>query len=132
MGLIRDNKRLQHKYKHDREPMSMDRLAFRMVLLEEEFREAADAYKKLDAEEFVDANIDIIVIALGNLILSGVEVQKAWDTVHKSNMTKVVGVNAKRPNSGGFDITKPEGWKKPSHKGNHGTLGELFNKMKKQ
>lgn len=126
MGFIEDNMELQKKYRHDREPLNRSRLDFRMILLTEEFNETIASYIRGDAVEFVDGNVDLIVIALGNLLLAGVDIQKAWDAVHKANMNKVVGYNAKRPQSNGFDITKPDGWTPPDHSDNVGNLPEAF------
>ena len=38
-------------------------------------------------------------------------------------MSKVLGVKKERPNPLGLpDLAKPEGWKSPSHVGNHGLI----------
>lgn len=97
-----------------------------MSLLREEFEETWTAHLNGDAEEIVDGHIDLLVIAIGNLYLAGVDVEKAWDEVFRANMSKVRGVKPGRESSGGFDVYKPEGWKAPSHKDNHGVLDELF------
>lgn len=126
VDFIKDNIELQQKYGHNRSPLDAKRLAFRMRLLEEEFNETMDAYHNGDPEEFVDGNIDIIVIAMGNLGLAGVDIEKAWIEVRRANMSKVCGENEKRPDSGGFDIAKPPGWQAPDHSGNHGVLPKIF------
>lgn len=124
--LIKDNKDFQTKFKFDAEPMDLEKLDFRLQLLREEFLETVQACENFDAEEVVDGHIDLIVIALGNLYLLGVDIEKAWDEVFRANMSKVRGVKPGREQSGGFDVTKPEGWKKPNHNDNHGVLDELF------
>lgn len=97
-----------------------------MSLLMEEFNETIKAMEDQDAEEWVDGHIDILVIALGNLELAGVDVEKAWKEVFRANMSKVRGIKPGREASGGFDVMKPEGWKAPDHSDNHGVLDELF------
>ena len=63
------------------------------------------------------------VIAIGTLLAFGVDVEKAWDVVHKANMAKEVGTKPERPNPLGLpDLMKPEGWENPSHNGNYGNL----------
>jgi len=124
--MIQDNEEFQKKYGFDQEPMDKQKLSFRMLLLEEEFGETMRAYSMGDAEEWVDGHIDLLVIALGNLYLAGVDVEKAWKEVFRANMSKERGIKPGRESSGGFDIIKPEGWKGPNHAENHGKLKELF------
>lgn len=101
-------------------------LRFRIEFLQEELDETRNAYKVMDAEEIVDGLIDLCVVAIGTLDAFGVDAYKAWDEVLKANMTKNVGVKEGRPNPLGLpDLMKPEGWKAPSHEGNHGILNDL-------
>jgi predicted HAD superfamily Cof-like phosphohydrolase len=101
-------------------------LRFRLDFLHEELGEtekAAETGKPLDAEEVVDGLIDLCVVAIGTLDALGVDPHKAWDEVHKANMTKEVGVKESRPNPLNMpDLIKPAGWIAPSHDGNHGLL----------
>lgn len=103
-------------------------LRFRLDFLHEELGEtekAAEAGKPLDSEEVVDGLIDLCVVAIGTLDALGVDPYKAWDEVHKANMSKEVGVKPTRPNPLGLpDLIKPEGWVAPSHKGNYGDLAK--------
>ncbi len=125
--MIEDSMQMQLKFGMLDKPLTLDQLKFRVRgLMQEEMTEALDALTAGDAEELVDAHIDLIVIALGNLHLMGVNVQDAWNTVHLANMTKVRGVKPGREESGGFDLMKPFGWKKPDHTGNHGVLDGIF------
>lgn len=124
--MIEDNEQFQKKFGFDEKPLTKDQLLFRMHLLQEEFSETNAAYYCNNAEEWVDGHIDLIVVALGNLYLAGVDVEKAWDEVFKANMSKVRGVKPGREQSGGFDVMKPQGWKGPSHEGNHGKLEKIF------
>lgn len=124
--MIDDNIEFQKKFKFDEKPMTIDQLEFRMSLIKEEYNETLDAYMTGNSEEWVDGHIDMIVIALGNLYLAGVDVEKAWKEVFRANMSKVRGIKPGREESGGFDVMKPEGWKAPDHSDNHGVLDGLF------
>lgn len=124
--LLEDNIAFQKKFGFDEKPLTTQQLRFRMELLREEFNETWTAFLNKDSEEWIDGHIDLIVIALGNLHLAGVDIDRAWSEVVRANMSKVRGVKAGRENSGGFDVMKPEGWVGPSHKDNHGVLDEVL------
>lgn len=124
--MIEDNKEFQQKFGFDSEPLDEEKMRFRMQLLREEFEETWTAFLNGDPEEWVDGHVDLLVIALGNLYLAGVDVEKAWKEVFRANMSKVRGVKPGRENSGGFDVMKPEGWQAPNHEKNHGRLHEIF------
>lgn len=124
--MIEDNKAFQKKFGFDEEPFTYEKLKFRMSLLAEEYGETLHAFEHDDWEEWVDGHIDLLVIALGNLHLAGVDVEKAWNEVFRANMSKIRGVKPGREESGGFDVMKPEGWKAPSHKDNHGVLDDIY------
>lgn len=99
-------------------------LKFRVDFLQEELGEMRTAN---NAEDVVDALIDICVVAIGTLDAFSVNSHKAWDEVLKANMKKKVGVRESRPNPLGLpDLTKPPGWQAPSHEGNHGSLTGVF------
>ena len=101
-------------------------LKFRIDFLQEELDETKNAYETMDGEEIVDGLIDLCVVAIGTLDAFGVDAYKAWDEVLKANMSKNVGVKEGRPNPLGLpDLMKPEGWKAPSHEGNHGIFDDL-------
>ena len=95
--------------------------------MQEELDEMKIAAQASDAEEVVDALIDLCVVAIGTLDAYGVNAYKAWDEVHTANMTKEVGVKESRPNPLGLpDLVKPEGWTAPSHAGNHGLISKIY------
>lgn len=103
-------------------------LKLRLRMLNEEHTETMNAYLQGDAEEVVDGLIDLIVIAAGTLDIFGVDADKAWDEVHRANMSKQVGVKPGRPNPLGLpDLLKPGGWKGPDHENNLGVLPEVMN-----
>ncbi len=102
-------------------------LALRVVQLQEELSELQEAIDNDDAEEVVDALIDLSVFAIGTLDLFGIDSDKAWASVYNANMTKEVGVKEGRPNPFGLpDLIKPKGWVAPSHEGNHGKFKDMF------
>jgi predicted HAD superfamily Cof-like phosphohydrolase len=99
-------------------------LEFRANFLQEELDELRSAD---NAEDVVDALIDLCVVAIGTLDAFDVDSHRAWNAVLEANMNKRVGVKASRPNPLGLpDLIKPEGWVAPSHEGNHGTLSDIF------
>ena len=99
-------------------------LQFRIKFLEEEMNELSTAE---NADDVVDALIDLCVVAIGTLDLFDVDARLAWDRVHEANMNKRVGIKESRPNPLGLpDLVKPEGWTAPSHKDNVGLLDLLF------
>jgi len=102
-------------------------MQFRIGMMQEELDETKNAFEKKDAEEMVDGIIDLCVFAIGTLEVFGVDANKAWDEVYRANMSKEVGIKEGRPNPLGLpDLVKPEGWKGPSHEGNHGNITDSF------
>ena len=61
----------------------------RVDLIDEEFNELKDAIKTNDFTEVVDALADILYVVYGAASSFGVNVDKAFDIVHKSNMSKL-------------------------------------------
>lgn len=101
-------------------------LQFRVAFLQEELDELDHAK---NADDVVDALIDLCVVAIGTLDGLGVDSYKAWDAVLKANMNKQVGVKESRPNPLGLpDLIKPEGWEPPTHKDNVGKIAKIFEK----
>jgi len=99
-------------------------LEFRIKFLQEELDEMRDA---TNAEDVVDALIDLCVVAIGTLDSFKIDSHLAWNNVLEANMNKKVGIKASRPNPLGLpDLIKPEGWIAPSHEGNHGLLNKVF------
>ena len=125
--LVQDMKDFDAKFGFNAVPITKERLAFRLDLINEEVQELRDALRSQNAEEVVDAFVDIAYIAIGSLTMLGVDADRAWSEVHRANMTKERGTKPGREQSGGVDVIKPEGWKAPSHQDNHGKLEELFN-----
>ena len=130
--LITDIKELQKKYGFDKMVQNMDPntiiefIRFRYAFLQEELDEGLNALKIKEYDEVVDSLIDIIVVALGTLILLGVDVNTAWTLVQNANMSKVIGQKESRKNSFNFpDLIKPSDWVSPSHVGNIGIMSKI-------
>jgi len=81
----------------------------------EEIDELKQAIREGDIEEVVDAHIDNIYISIGALLELGALPRLHFDEVHLKNMMRVRGTKSTRPDSGGFDAIKPEGWTPPDH-----------------
>ena len=132
---VKDMNEMASKYKIQDAVNNLDSaqlkafLQFRINFLQEELDEmkkAATPNQPIDGEEVVDALIDLCVVAIGTLDLFEVDSYKAWNEVLMANLNKKVGIKKERPNPWGLpDLIKPEGWEAPSHKGNHGKIGEL-------
>lgn len=126
MSVFSDMTSLYAKYGMFDEEMDREKLVFRFSLLIEEVNELQLALQQEDSEEVVDALVDIIVIAAGTLQLLKINGDIAWKEVYRANNQKKRGVKSTRPNSGGFDLVKPDGWKGPNHSDNLGSLDEIF------
>lgn len=100
---------------------------YRMSLLKEEFQETEGAWREENSEEWVDGHIDIIVVALGNLAIAGVNARVAFNEVMRANMDKELG-SRRDSDPLGMSIIKPEGWASPDHSSNHGELDKVWNK----
>jgi hypothetical protein len=99
-------------------------LVFRVKFLQEELDELKTAK---NADDVVDALIDLCVVAIGTLDAFNVNSMNAWNRVHEANMNKEVGVKESRPNPLGLpDLIKPEGWEAPVHFDNVGLLDLIF------
>lgn len=128
---VEDIHQMQTKYKtrewvNNNPEKLKEFLKFRVAFLQEELDETREAYMIGDAEEVVDGLIDLCVVAIGTLDAFGVDPYKAWDEVLKANMQKEVGKKSTRPNPLGVpDLVKPDDWKAPSHKGNHGKFNDI-------
>lgn len=64
-------------------------LKYRMSLIDEEVTELRDAIKDKDFIEIIDALADIEYVVLGAYTALGIDADRAFDIVHKSNMSKL-------------------------------------------
>jgi len=99
-------------------------LEFRINFLQEELDEMKNAK---NADDVVDALIDLCVVAIGTLDAYEVNSLEAWDRVLQANMAKEVGIKPSRPNPLGLpDLIKPTSWVAPTHVDNVGLLAKVF------
>jgi hypothetical protein len=99
-------------------------LEFRVKFLQEELDELKNCE---NADDVVDALIDLCVVSIGTLNAFDVDANKAWDRVHEANMAKQPGIKESRPNPLGLpDLIKPAGWVAPSHADNVGLLNKIL------
>jgi NTP pyrophosphatase (non-canonical NTP hydrolase) len=61
----------------------------RLNLILEETNELKEAVEKKDMNEIIDALADILVVTYGMGSYLGIDLDKAYDIVHKSNMSKL-------------------------------------------
>ena len=64
-------------------------VAYRLALVQEEFDELQEAIKTKDFIEVLDALCDIQYVVLGFYTAIGLDADRAFDIVHKSNMSKL-------------------------------------------
>lgn len=62
---------------------------YRMSLINEEVQELNEAVKNKDTKETIDALADILYVVYGMGASLGIDLDKAYDIVHKSNMSKL-------------------------------------------
>jgi NTP pyrophosphatase (non-canonical NTP hydrolase) len=62
---------------------------YRLSLIREEFNELEEAVRNKDMVETLDALADLIYVVQGMACSLGLDLDKAFDIVHKSNMSKV-------------------------------------------
>lgn len=99
-------------------------LDFRIKFLQEELDEMKDAK---NADDVVDALIDLCVVAIGTLDAFEVDADLSWMRVHEKNMQKEVGIKASRPNPFSLpDLVKPISWTPPTHVDNVGLLSKIY------
>lgn len=115
------------KYGFDERPIDEDLINHRFYLVTEEYAELVTAFNKQNAEEIVDAIIDLMWNLRMLLKVSNVDFEKALNEVARANMSKKLGYNNKRKESCSYDLIKPEGWVPPDHTGNHGVLDIVWN-----
>lgn len=63
-------------------------VAFRMALIREEVAELEEAVKTKDMVETIDALADILYVVYGMADALGIDADKAFKIVHRSNMSK--------------------------------------------
>jgi predicted HAD superfamily Cof-like phosphohydrolase len=85
---------------------------FRIKFLNEELKEYTDAVAEGKIIDQVDGLVDLIYVAVGTLYLMGVDINKVWQEVHNSNMSKTLV--PKGEGKYGFTVHKGEDYVKPA------------------
>nr|CAI3971243.1 nucleotide pyrophosphohydrolase [Ochrobactrum phage ORM_20] len=97
--------------------------------IQEEVNELLEAIDNRDAEEVLDALIDIDVFQKGTVdfLVSKEAYLEGYSRVMDANLAKKTGIKPGRPNPWGFpDLIKPEGWVAPTHEGLYGEIETRF------
>ena len=68
--------------------INKDLVKLRLDLINEEFKELQQAIAEKDFTEVIDALTDILYVTYGAGASFGIDLDKSYDIVHKSNMTK--------------------------------------------
>jgi len=95
-------------------PNNSELINFRTAFLMEELAEYTNAITKKDAAGALDALVDIVYIALGTAWLFILPFEKAWNEVHKANMSKIRAKDKTGKRGTKFDVVKPKDWKAPN------------------
>ncbi len=95
----------------------------RVGLIKEEAIELAGAAEQLtiaptqkDAEDLLDAAVDLVYATIATVVAHGYDFDEAWSRVHRANMAKERAPDANNKRGSTFDVVKPEGWRPPSHR----------------
>lgn len=84
----------------------------RIALLKEEFEEYLEGEKNNDIVEIADALGDMLVIIFGTSLSYGIPLDKVFNEIHVSNMTKVINGKVIRRMDG--KIMKPASYEPPN------------------
>lgn len=77
------------RIQHDIWTRNPNLVKLRMALIREEMKELEEAVANRDMTETVDALADILYVVYGMGASLGINLDKAFDVVHRSNMSKV-------------------------------------------
>lgn len=103
---------------YDGEPRSLsnDELDFRLKFLREELQEVEEAAVLGDLAQLGGELADLIWVAIGFALRSGIDLRGHWDEIQRANMAKVRATDPSQSKRGNaIDIVKPEGWQRPNH-----------------
>ncbi|PPR47135.1 MAG: hypothetical protein CFH19_00741 [Alphaproteobacteria bacterium MarineAlpha5_Bin9] len=90
-------------------------IELRKKLIDEEFNELKDAINNKDIVEVADALTDILVVTYGAGVAFGIDLDKCFDEVHRSNMSKL-GANGKPIYNESGKVLKGPNYQKPNLK----------------
>lgn len=102
---------------------------FRMGLIHEEVMELEDAIKNNDFEEVVDALSDILYVVYGMGDCIGVDLDKTFQIVHSSNMTKLCKTEEEAKETvNWYKQNKLDVYPEPDYKKGNGDYYVVYNK----
>lgn len=81
---------------------------FRADLIEEEAKETVDSLRAGNIIEAIDGMCDLLYVVFGTAVTMGIDLQRFFDEVHRTNMLKEGG--GKRLDG---KVLKPAGWEGP-------------------
>lgn len=93
-----------------------DRVDLRNKLLTEEYNEYFRGIENRDIVEVADALADMVYIIAGTALEFGIPLDRVWDEVQRSNMTKIDPVTGQVRRRSDGKIQKPDGWQPPNIK----------------
>ena len=94
--------------------MDNDEAKLYMKLINEEYNETLDAFKKSDLVELADGLADMVWVIMGMCNSCGIQFDNVWKEVRASNMSKFVDGKAIKNEYG--KIMKPKTYFKPNIK----------------
>ena len=86
---------------------------FRERFNAEEEREHKKALTERDLVEFADAIGDRIYVLLGEALVCGIDMDRVFNAIHRSNMAKLGSDGKPIVSECGNKILKPDGWVSP-------------------
>jgi len=89
------------------------RTCLRADLIREEMQETIDALAQKDIVALADGLADLIYVAVGTALEYGIPLDRVWDEVQRSNMSKVDSATGKVRKRADGKVLKPEGWTPP-------------------
>lgn len=93
-------------------PLTPDRLALRLTLLAEEYRELVEALEAGDVAGAAKEAADLVTVVHGTDAEQGINSDAVWAAVHASNVAKLGPDGTVRQRADG-KILKPAGWTPP-------------------
>ena len=111
---VADFMRAGHQEVHDQLQPFTQQAALYGDLIREEFYELMYAMREMDVVETADACADLIWVIEGLCHTLGIPLQKVWDEVNRSNMSKMIDGKLIKRDDG--KILKPDTYSPPDIK----------------
>jgi predicted HAD superfamily Cof-like phosphohydrolase len=91
----------------------MARQELRLDLISEEYRETINALGEANIVAIADGIADLIYVLVGTALEYGIPLDRVWNEVQRTNMTKIdINTGKVRKREDG-KVLKPDGWKAP-------------------